>query len=160
MQPVLATVPGLRLSTATAVNASVAPRISRDEMAIQMNIEPAFEGMFVKFLLERGVRTQADLVDQLFNSGEKRLARTLLLIAGFGKPGERETFIPPVSQATPAEMIGITPSRVSLFVNRLRKLGFIEYNGRINVHKSLLNVVLLNQVPKHNAEMPALELPR
>jgi CRP/FNR family cyclic AMP-dependent transcriptional regulator len=103
------------------------------------------------------MRTQADLVDQLFNSIERRLARILLLLmAEFGKPGERETHIPPISQETLAEMIGTTRSRVSFFMNRFRKLGFIDYNGRIQVHKSLLNVVLLDQLPEHNAEKPVM----
>jgi CRP-like cAMP-binding protein len=93
------------------------------------------------------VRTQADLVDQLFNNSEKRLAQILLLMAEFGKQGERETFIPPISQETLAEMVGTTRSRVSFFMNRFRALGFISYNGRIQVHKSLLNVVLLDQLP-------------
>jgi CRP/FNR family cyclic AMP-dependent transcriptional regulator len=90
----------------------------------------------------RSMRTQADLVDQLFNSSEKRLARTLLLLAEFGKPGEPESLIPAITQETLAEMIGTTRSRVSFFMNRFRDHGFIEYNGRIRVHKSLLNVVL------------------
>jgi len=90
----------------------------------------------------RSMRTQADLVDQLFNSSEKRLARTLLLLAEFGKPGEPESLIPAITQETLAEMIGTTRSRVSFFMNRFRDRGFIEYNGRIRVHKSLLNVVL------------------
>jgi CRP/FNR family transcriptional regulator, cyclic AMP receptor protein len=107
--------------------------------------------LFLKFLLARGMRTQADLVDQLFNSSEKRLARILLLMAEFGKPGEPETLIPPITQETLAEMIGTTRSRVSFFMNRFRNLGFIEYNGRIRVHKSLLNVVLHDQVPEENA---------
>src|ERR1035438_7200802 len=98
--------------------------------------------LFLKFLLERCMRAQADLVDQLFNSSEKRLARILLLMAEFGKPGEPETLIPKISQETLAEMIGTTRSRVSFFMNRFRKLGFIDYNGGIKVHKSLLNVVL------------------
>jgi CRP-like cAMP-binding protein len=100
------------------------------------------------------MRTQADLVDQLFNSSEKRLARILLLMAEFSKPGERDTYIPPVSQETLAEMIGSTRSRVSFFMNRFRKLGFINYNGRIQVNKSLLNVVLLDQLPEHNSQKP------
>ncbi len=94
------------------------------------------------------MRIQADLVDQLFNSSEKRLARILLLMAEFGKPGEPKQFIPKISQETLAEMIGTTRSRVSFFMNRFRKLGFIEYNGRIRVHKSLLNVVLHDQLPE------------
>lgn len=110
----------------------------------------------MKFLLAKSIRTQADLVDQLFNSSEKRLARVLLLMAEFGKPGERETYIPPVSQETLAEMIGTTRSRVSFFMNRFRTLGLISYNGRIQVHKSLLNVVLLDQLPEHNAEKPRI----
>jgi CRP/FNR family cyclic AMP-dependent transcriptional regulator len=97
------------------------------------------------------MRIQADLVDQLFNSSEKRLARILLLMAEFGKPGEPEMLIPQITQETLAEMIGTTRSRVSFFMNRFRKLGFIEYNGRIRVHKSLLNVVLHDQLPEHNA---------
>jgi CRP-like cAMP-binding protein len=97
-------------------------------------------------------------VDQLFNSSEKRLARILLIMAEFGKPGEPETFIPPVTQETLADMIGTTRSRVSFFMNRFRKLGFISYNGRIQVHKSLLNVVLLDQLPDHNAQKPPVAL--
>jgi len=150
----LASLPGLRLATATAVNACVALKITRDEMARVMHDEPHFADLFFKFLLARSMRTQADLVDQLFNSSEKRLARILLLMAEFGKPGEQATFIPPVSQETLAEMIGTTRSRVSFFMNRFRKLGFISYNGRIQVNKSLLNVVLLDQLPEQNAKMP------
>jgi CRP/FNR family cyclic AMP-dependent transcriptional regulator len=152
----LAAVPGLRLSTATAVNQCTALKISRYEMTRVMHDEPAFADIFLKFLLARSMRTQADLVDQLFNSSEKRLARILLLMAEFGKPGERETFIPPITQETLAEMIGTTRSRVSFFMNRFRKLGFIDYNGRIQVHKSLLNVVLLDQLPEHNSEKPPI----
>jgi len=147
-------VPGLRLATATAINTCIALRIGRYEMIRVMHQEHAFSDMFVKFLLARSMRTQADLVDQLFNSSEKRLARILLLMAEFGNPGERETFIPPITQETLAEMIGTTRSRVSFFMNRFRKLGFIDYDGRIQVHKSLLNVVLLDQLPEHNAEKP------
>ncbi len=154
----IASIPGLRLATATAVNPCSALKITREEMTRALHHEPAFADFFVKFLLARSMRTQADLVDQLFNSSEKRLARILLLMAEFGKPGERDTFIPPVSQETLAEMIGTTRSRVSFFMNRFRKLGFINYNGRIQVNKSLLNVVLLDQLPGHNAEMPRLQL--
>jgi CRP-like cAMP-binding protein len=150
----IASIPGLRLATASAVNSCSALKITREEMARVMHDEPAFADFFVKFLLTRSMRTQADLVDQLFNSSEKRLARILLLMAEFGKPGERDTFIPPVSQETLAEMIGTTRSRVSFFMNRFRKLGFIAYNGRIQVNKSLLNVVLLDQFPEHNAQKP------
>jgi CRP-like cAMP-binding protein len=102
------------------------------------------------------MRVQADLVDQLFNSSEKRLARILLLMAEFGQQGEPEPLIPKISQETLAEMIGTTRSRVSFFMNRFRKLGFIEYNGRIRVHKSLLNVVLHDQLPEDNAEKPSI----
>ena len=152
----LAAVPGLRLCTATAVNNCIGLKISRDEMIRVMHEEHEFSDLFMKFLLERSMRTQADLVDQLFNSSEKRLARILLLMAEFGKPGEPETFIPPITQETLAEMIGTTRSRVSFFMNRFRKLGFISYNGRIQVHKSLLNVVLLDQLPEQNAQKPAI----
>jgi CRP/FNR family transcriptional regulator, cyclic AMP receptor protein len=110
----------------------------------------------VAFLLARSMRTQADLVDQLFNSSEKRLARILLLMAEFGKPGEPEMLIPEITQETLADMIGTTRSRVSFFMNRFRKLGFIEYNGRIRVHKSLLNIVLHDQMPDDNAVSPAI----
>jgi CRP/FNR family transcriptional regulator, cyclic AMP receptor protein len=152
----LAAVPGLRLCTATAINNCIGLKITRDEMIRVMHEEHEFSDLFLKFLLERSMRTQADLVDQLFNSSEKRLARILLLMAEFGKPGERETSIPPITQETLAEMIGTTRSRVSFFMNRFRKLGFISYNGRIQVHKSLLNVVLLDQLPEHNAQTPAI----
>ena len=118
--------------------------------------EPAFADIFLKFLLIRSMRVQADLVDQLFNSSEKRLARILLLMVEFGKPGKPETFIPSITQQTLADMIGTTRSRVSFFMNRFRKLGFISYNGRIQVHKSLLNVVLLDQLPEHNAQRPPI----
>jgi len=113
--------------------------------------------MFLKFLLERSMRIQADLVDQLFNSSEKRLARILLLMAEFGKPGEQAQFLPKISQETLAEMIGTTRSRVSFFMNRFRKLGFIEYNGRIQVYKSLLNVVLHDHLPDDEAQGPEIE---
>jgi len=138
----LATVGGLRLATATAITACTALKIEREEMVRVMHEEQSFSDLFLKFLLARSMRTQADLVDQLFNSSEKRLARILLLLAEFGKPGEPEPLIPEITQETLAEMIGTTRSRVSFFMNRFRKLGFIEYNGRIRVHKSLLNVVL------------------
>ncbi len=152
----LAAVPGLRLATATAVNSCVALKIIREEMIREMHDQPAFADIFLRFLLARSMRTQADLVDQLFNSSEKRLARILLLMAEYGKPGEPPTFIPPITQEALAEMIGTTRSRVSYFMNRFRKLGFIDYNGRIQVHKSLLNVVLLDQLPEHNSHKPVI----
>ena len=145
------------MATATAITACSAMKIERGEMIRVLHEEHAFSDVFMKFLLARSMRTQADLVDQLFNSSEKRLARILLLMAEFGKPGEPETLIPAITQETLAEMIGTTRSRVSFFMNRFRKLGFVEYNGRIRVHKSLLNVVLHDQLPEHNAAKPAVE---
>ena len=157
----LASVAGRRLSTATALTACTALKIGRDEMIRVMHEEHSFSDLFLKFLLERSMRIQADLVDQLFNSSEKRLARILLLMAEFGKPSEPEQFIPRISQETLAEMIGTTRSRVSFFMNRFRKLGFIEYNGRIKVHKSLLNVVLHVHLPDDNVKAPPIgEVPK
>jgi len=147
---------GLRMATASSITACTALRIEREEMIRVMHEEHKFSDLFVKFLLARSMRTQADLVDQLFNSSEKRLARILLLMAEFGKPGEPEMLIPAITQETLADMIGTTRSRVSFFMNRFRKLGFIEYNGRIRVHQSLLNVILHDQLPEHNAETPRL----
>jgi CRP-like cAMP-binding protein len=152
----LASIPGLRLATASAANSCAALKITREEMTNVMHDEPVFADFFLKFMLARSMRTQADLVDQLFNSSEKRLARILLIMAEFGKPGERDTFIPPISQETLAEMIGTTRSRVSFFMNRFRAIGYINYNGGIQVNKSLLNVVLLDQLPDHNAQKPLL----
>jgi len=152
----LAAVGGIRLATATALTSCTALKIRRDEMIRVMHEEHSVSDMFLKFLLGRSMRIQADLVDQLFNSSEKRLARILLLMAEFGKPGEQEQYIPKISQETLAEMIGTTRSRVSFFMNRFRKLGFIEYNGRIRVHKSLLNVILHDHLPDDNAERPAI----
>jgi CRP/FNR family transcriptional regulator, cyclic AMP receptor protein len=147
---------GLRMATATAVTACTALKIERSEMIRILHEEHAFSDLFLKFLLARSMRTQADLIDQLFNSSEKRLARILLLMAEFGEPGEPETLIPPVTQETLAEMIGTTRSRVSFFMNRFRKLGFIEYKGRIRVHKSLLNVILHDKVTDEEPARPAL----
>jgi len=152
----LAAIPGLRMCTASALRTCTALKITREEMIRVMHQEHRFSDRFLKFLLDRSMRIQADLVDQLFNSSEKRLARILLLMAEFGNPGEPETFIPPITQETLAEMIGTTRSRVSFFMNRFRKLGFISYDGRIQVHKSLLNVVLLDQPPEHNTEKPRI----
>jgi len=147
---------GLRMATATAVTACTALKIERSEMIRILHEEHAFSDLFLKFLLARSMRTQADLIDQLFNSSEKRLARILLLMAEFGEPGEPETLIPPITQETLAEMIGTTRSRVSFFMNRFRKLGFIEYKGRIRVHKSLLNVILHDKVTDEESVRPAL----
>jgi len=133
---------GLRLATATAINACTALKIQRGEMIRVLHKEHAFSDLFLKYLLARSMRVQADLVDQLFNSSEKRLARILLLMADFGESGGPNATIPKITQETLAEMIGTTRSRVSFFMNRFRKLGFIEYRGGIRVHKSLINVVL------------------
>ena len=122
----LASVGGLRLATATAITACTALKIERTEMIRVMHEEHMFSDLFLRFLLTRSMRTQADLVDQLFNSSEKRLARILLLMAEFGKPGEPRPLIPKITQETLAEMIGTTRSRVSFFMNRFRKMGFIE----------------------------------
>jgi CRP/FNR family cyclic AMP-dependent transcriptional regulator len=157
----LASVGGLHLGTASAVVACTALRIAREEMIRVMHQEHSFSEMFLKFLLARSMRAQADLVDQLFNSSEKRLARILLLLAEFGEPGDPESFVPPITQETLAEMIGTTRSRVSFFMNRFRKLGLIEYNGRIRVHKSLLNVVLHDEFTERNPERaPGSATPR
>src|ERR1700678_4302568 len=146
----IAAVVGQRLATATAVTACTALRIERKEMIRVIHDERAFSDLFLAFLLARSIRTQADLVDQLFNSSEKRLARILLLMAEFGKPGEPHKLIPKISQETLANMIGATRSKVSFLMNRFRKLGFIDYNGRILVDKSLLNVVLHDELPERN----------
>ncbi|HUD75138.1 MAG TPA: Crp/Fnr family transcriptional regulator [Terracidiphilus sp.] len=148
----LASVGALHLATATAIVACTALEIARDEMVRVMHEERSLSDMYLKFLLARSMRTQADLIDQLFNSSEKRLARILLLMAEFGEPGEPEPFIPPITQETLAEMIGTTRSRVSFFMNRFRKLGLIEYNGRIRVHKSLINVILYDRFTGNTPE--------
>jgi CRP-like cAMP-binding protein len=147
----IAAMRGLRLATATALSTCSALKIGRDEMIRVLHEEPGFSDLFVKFLLVRSMRTQADLVDHLFNSSEKRLARILLLMAEFGRQTDQVALIPPITQETLANMIGTTRSRVSLFMNRFRKLGFVDYDGRIHVHRSLLNVVLLDQLPEHNS---------
>ena len=117
-------------------------RLEKAVMVRVLHEEPAFSEMFVSHLLARTIRVEADLVDQLFNSSEKRLARALLLLANFGKDGRPEPIIANVSQETLAEMIGTTRSRVSFFMNKFRKSGLIDYNGQIEIHTSLLNVVL------------------
>ena len=146
----------MRTSTATADCVCMSLQITRAQMLQVLHEEHAFSDFFMKFILNRGIRTQADLVDQLFNSSERRLARTLLLMANFGKPGEPETLIPHVTQETLAEMIGTTRSRVSFFMNRFRKLGYIDYNGHIRVHRSLLSMVLHDSLPEENASRPVL----
>jgi CRP/FNR family cyclic AMP-dependent transcriptional regulator len=130
------------MATATALGKSVLVRIDKQAMIHVLHNEPSFSELFLTNLLSRNVRIQEDLVDQLFNSSEKRLARTLLLLAHFGKEGKSEAIIPKISQEVLAEMVGTTRSRVSFFMNKFRKLGFLEYNGGVHVHSSLLNVVL------------------
>jgi len=132
----------LRMATATALQVATILRIEKQAMIEVLHQEPAFSELFMGYLLSRNIRVQEDLVDQLFNSSEKRLARILLLLAHFGKDKQPETAIAKISQETLAEMVGTTRSRVSFFLNKFRKLGFIEYNGGLRVHSSLLNVVL------------------
>ena len=132
----------LHLATATAMTECSLLRISKAQMARVLHDEQELSAMFVHFLLARNARIQADLVDQLFNSSEKRLARILLLLAQFGKESKPEAVIPKISQEVLAEMIGTTRSRVSFFMNRFRKLGFIEYDSEIRVHNTLLNIFL------------------
>jgi CRP/FNR family cyclic AMP-dependent transcriptional regulator len=148
---------GIRLASATAITNCEALKIERAEIIRLLEHEHGFTGLFLTFLLARSMRTQADLVDQLFNSSERRLARILLLLAEYDKEGEPEMLIPPITQETLAEMVGTTRSRVSFFMNRFRKLGLIDYNGRIRVNKSLLNVVLYDTLPPGNATQPATE---
>jgi CRP/FNR family cyclic AMP-dependent transcriptional regulator len=131
-----------RIATVVAMTDSVIVRLEKAAIVGLIHQEPAFSEMFIAHLLGRAIRVEADLVDQLFNSSEKRLARLLLLLANFGKEGKPEPIIAKISQETLAEMIGTTRSRVSFFMNKFRKLGFIDYNGGIKVHSSLLNVVL------------------
>jgi CRP-like cAMP-binding protein len=130
------------MATATSLDNSSIVRIDKQAMIDVLHNEPAFSELFMSHLLTRNLRIQEDLVDQLFNSAEKRLARTLLLLAHFGKEGKPELVIPKISQETLAEMVGTTRSRVSFFMNRFKKLGFIEYTDGLHVHRSLLNVVL------------------
>jgi CRP/FNR family cyclic AMP-dependent transcriptional regulator len=132
----------LRMCTATAMTDCAVLRIEKKAMMQALHREHTFFDLFVEYLLARNIRYEEDLVDQLFNSSEKRLARVLLMVAHFGKEGVPATVVPKISQETLAEMIGTTRSRVSFFMNRFRKLGFIHYNGGLQVHSSLLNVVL------------------
>ena len=134
-----------RISTVSAMTDSTIVRLDKTAIVRVIHEQPAFSEMFISHLLSRAIRVEADLVDQLFNSSEKRLARLLLLLANFGKEGKPEPVIAKISQETLAEMIGTTRSRVSFFMNKFRKLGFIDYNGGIHVHSSLLNVVLHEQ---------------
>ena len=131
-----------RIATVATMTDSVIVRLEKAAIVRVIHQEPAFSGMFIAHLLARAIRVEADLVDQLFNSSEKRLARMLLLLANFGKDEKPEPILAKISQETLAEMIGTTRSRVSFFMNKFRKLGLIDYNGGIEVHSSLLNVVL------------------
>jgi CRP-like cAMP-binding protein len=132
----------VRLATANTMVETVLLKITKEEMMRALRREHELSSALVRFLLSRNARTQADLIDHLFNSSEKRLARVLLLLAQFGKDGKPEKVIPKLSQESLAEMVGTTRSRVSFFMNRFREMGFIKYNGDIEVHSSLLNVVL------------------
>jgi CRP-like cAMP-binding protein len=143
-------------ATAVAVTPCKVLKMSRKEMILLLHEQHEFSDIFLKFVLLRGVKTREDLIDQLFNNSEKRLARTLLIMAEFGKPGEPESMIPPVTQEELADMIGTTRSRVSKFMNNFRRLGYISYNGRIHVHKALLNVVLHDKLPDQVTGRPVV----
>jgi CRP/FNR family cyclic AMP-dependent transcriptional regulator len=143
----------LRIATTTAMEECVITSITKEAMLELLREEPKFSELFMAYLLTRNGRIQEDLVDQLFNSSEKRLARLLLLLANFGKEGSPQLISPNISQQTLAEMIGTTRSRVSFFMNKFRKLGLISYNGKIEVHKSLLNAVL-HEKPEIEREEP------
>jgi CRP-like cAMP-binding protein len=132
----------IRIATTTAMEECLVTEITKEAMLATIHSEPKFSEMFMAYLLTRNSRIEEDLIDQLFNSSEKRLARLLLLLANFGKEGSPQPIAPNISQETLAEMIGTTRSRVSFFMNKFRKLGFISYNGKIEVHNSLLNAVL------------------
>jgi CRP/FNR family cyclic AMP-dependent transcriptional regulator len=134
-----------RIATTTALDECVVTRIAKASMIATLHDQPDFSELFMTYLLERNGRIEEDLIDQLFNSSEKRLARLLLLMANFGKPGKPQPIVGKISQETLAEMIGTTRSRVSFFMNKFRKLGFIEYNGTIEIHNSLLNVILYDK---------------
>ena len=135
----------LRIATTTAMEDCLITAITKTAMLAVLHNEPKFSEMFMAYLLTRNSRIEEDLIDQLFNSSEKRLARLLLLLANFGKEGSPQPISPNISQETLAEMIGTTRSRVSFFMNKFRKLGFISYNGKIEVHNSLLNAVLYDK---------------
>ena len=132
----------LRMGTSVSMSVCSLMKLAKKDVIRALHEQPTFSEVFVTHLLSRNIRIEEDLVDQLFNSSEKRLARVLLLLANFGKEGTPQTVIPKMSQETLAEIIGTTRSRVSFFMNRFRKLGFVEYNGGLKIHSSLLNVVL------------------
>jgi CRP-like cAMP-binding protein len=148
----LATAPGLRLATATALNTCTGFKIQRSEMIRAMHEKHEFCDQFLSYVLARGMRTQADLADQIISSSEKRLARALLMMAELGNGDEPKTMIPPITQETLAEMIGTTRPRVSFFMNRFRELGLISYNGRIHVDKPRLKAALLGRWPQFRSE--------
>jgi CRP/FNR family cyclic AMP-dependent transcriptional regulator len=135
----------LRIATTRAIDECVITRLEKATMIATMHNEPEFSELFMSYLLTRNSRIEEDLIDQLFNSSEKRLARLLLLLANFGKEGKPQPIVGQFSQETLAEMIGTTRSRVSFFMNKFRELGFIEYNGKLEVHNSLLNVILYDK---------------
>jgi CRP-like cAMP-binding protein len=153
----LASVGALHMATATAISDCAALKIEREEMLRVMHEELPLSDIFMKFLLARGMRIQSDLVDQLFNSSEKHLARILLVMAEFGDHQEPDRLIPEITEERLAEMIGTPQSSVSFFMNRFRELGLIDYDGRIRVHKALLNVVLHDKMPGDNAAKPAID---
>ena len=153
----LASFGALHMATATAVSDCTAVKIERDEMLRALREEHPLSEKFMTFLLDRGMRIQSDLVDQLFNSSEKRLARILVLMAGFGQPDQPEMLLPAITEESLAEMIGTQQSTVSFFLSRFRESGFIDYDGRIRVHKTLLNVPLHDRLPGNNASTPEIE---
>jgi CRP/FNR family transcriptional regulator, cyclic AMP receptor protein len=132
----------LRMATASALSECSVVRLEKQALMRVIHDEPQFSELFLSYVLSRNIRIEEDLVDQLFNSSEKRLARVLLLLANFGKDGKPEPVIPKISQETLAEIVGTTRSRVSFFMNKFRKLGFVHYNGGLQIHSSLLNVIL------------------
>ena len=157
----LASVGALHISTATSITACTALKIERKEMLRAMHEECSLSEIFIKYLLVRAKRTESDLLDQLFNSSEKRLARILLLMAEFGKPDQFAGLIPEITEESLAQMIGAPRSSVRLFMNHFHELGLIDYDGRIRVNRALLNAILHDQFPGDNAAKPPIpELPR
>jgi CRP-like cAMP-binding protein len=144
---------GLRVATTTAMDDCVVTRIAKAAMMATLHSQPDFSELFITYLLARNSRIEEDLVDQLFNSSERRLARLLLLLANFGKEGMPEPIVGKISQETLAEMIGTTRARVSFFMNKFRKLGYIDYNGHLKIHNSLLNVVLYDKPDKPESDL-------
>jgi len=153
----LASVGALHMATATSMTDCIALKIEREEMLRVMHEELPLSDIFMRFLLARGMRIQSDLVDQLFNSSEKHLARILLVMAEFGDHNEPDRLLPEITEERLAEMIGTSQSSVSFFMNRFRELGLIDYDGRIRVRKALLNVVLHDKMPGDNAVKPAID---